>query len=110
LNTLVRYGSKAANVAAATNDLDKIEAARDLTVNPHLRYADSASNGYGLARVSSAQVDVTLVTIQRKFTDIGTTSPGILRTASFTLKHVDAFDAVALPEPTLEGKKPFPLK
>lgn len=110
MNTLVRYGSKAANEAAASNDLDRIEAARDLTVNSHLRYADSAATGYGLARVSAPQVDITLVTVQRKFTDIGTTSPGILRKASFTLEHVDSFDAVDLPEPTLEGKKPFPLK
>jgi alkaline phosphatase D len=110
INTLIRYGSAAANEAAATNDLDKIEAMRDATVNPHLRFADSAANGYGLVRVSSAKVDITLVTIERKFTDLGTTSPGIHCKASFTVKHVDSFDAVDLAEPTFEGKKPFPLR
>ena len=110
LNTLLRYGSKAANEAAASNDLDKIEAARDMTVNPHLRYADSASTGYGLASVTASQIGIELITIARKFTDIGTTSPGIKCKASFTIEHAASFDDVGLPEPTLEGTKPFPLK
>jgi alkaline phosphatase D len=110
MNTLLRYGSKAANEAAASNDLDKIEAARDLTVNPHLRYADSAATGYGLASVSAGQIGIELVTISRKFTDIGTTSPGIKCKASFTIKHVSSFDDVDIPDPALEGTKPFPLK
>jgi alkaline phosphatase D len=110
LNCLIRYGSKAANVAAATNDLDMIEAARDPSVNPHIRYADSAATGYGLAKVTAEQLDIKLVAITRHFTDFGTTSPGITRTASFTVKHIAKFDDLALPEPTIEGTKPFPLR
>lgn len=110
MNTLIRYGSKAANEAAATNDLDKIEAMRDATVNPHIRYADSAATGYGLASVTAGQIGIELITIARKFTDIGTTSPGIKCKASFAIQHVDSFADVDIPEPTLEGTKPFPLK
>ena len=110
LNTLIRYGSRAANEAAASNDLAKIEAARDRTVNPHLRYADAHATGYGLAHVSAERVEATLVTIERSYEDLGEESPGIRGTARFTIPHVEAFADLAMPEPVLTGKKPFPLR
>ena len=110
LNTLIRYGSRAANTAADTHDLEKIEAARDPAVNPQLRYADSQATGFGLARVNAEQIDLTLVTVVRSYVDIEKQSPGIRRQASFTVKHVDSLDDVALPEPKIDGEKPFPLR
>jgi alkaline phosphatase D len=110
LNTLIRYGSKAANVAADTHDLKKIEAARDPKVNAHLRYADARANGYGLVRVDGQGVAATLVTIERSFKALGEESPGIRGTATFTVPRAETFDEVALSEPALTGKKPFPLE
>jgi alkaline phosphatase D len=109
LNTLIRFGSKAANVAAATNDLEKIKAARNADVNPHLRYVDSHANGYGLAHVTAEKVSVQLVTIERSYTDLGSESPKLRRSASFELARVDDFADLKLPEPEIQGKKPFPL-
>ncbi|HKU37352.1 MAG TPA: alkaline phosphatase D family protein [Polyangiales bacterium] len=110
MNALIRYGSAAANEAAASNDLSKIEAARDPAVNPHLRYADTRSNGYGLAHVTADAVETTLVTIERKYEDIGKESPGIRGTAKFKVPHAASFADVKMAEPELSGKKPFPLR
>jgi alkaline phosphatase D len=109
LNTLIRFGSKSANVAAATNDIEKIAEARDETVNPHLRLADSHANGYGLAHVSADKLGVQLIAIQRSFTDLKTKSPELRYTATFEVPRVDAFVDLDVAEPTIEGKKPFPL-
>jgi hypothetical protein len=109
MNTLIRYGSAAANEAAASHDLAKIEAARNPEINKHLRYADSRATGFSLAHVSAERLEATLVTIERSFEDLGKSSPGIRGTARFTIPKVDALSEVTLPEPTLTGKKPFPL-
>jgi alkaline phosphatase D len=110
LNTLIRYGSRAANEAAATNDLAKIEAARDPGVNPHLRYADASATGYGLAHANAERLELKLVTVKRSFVDLGDQSPGIAGTATFTVPRVQSFAELELDEPRLEGKKPFPLR
>jgi alkaline phosphatase D len=109
MNTLIRYGSAAANEAAASHDLAKIEAARNPEINKHLRYADSRATGFALAHVSAERLEATLVTIERSFEDLGKSSPGIRGTARFTIPKVAALSEVTLPEPTLTGKKPFPL-
>lgn len=109
LNTLILYGSKAANVAAATNDLDMIKDARNANVNPHLRYVDCHAFGYGLAHVTADGMDTQLVTIERSFTDLGTKSPELRRVAKFQLARVDQLSDLALTEPDFQGKKPFPL-
>lgn len=110
LNTLIRYGGRAADEAAATHDLARIEAARDPNVNPHLRYVDSHANGYGIAHVQADKIEATLVTVQRSFTPLGKESPGIRGRAKFTIPHVAAFADLALAEPELIGTKPFPLR
>ena len=110
MNMLIRWGSRAANEAAASNDLAKAEAARDASVNPHLRYADSTANGYGLAHANAQRLELKLVTVKRSFVDLGDESPGIDGTATFTVPHVDSFADLKLDEPRLEGKKPFPLR
>jgi hypothetical protein len=106
---LIRYGSHAANVAAATHDIPQIEAARKPDVNDHLRYVDTRATGYGLAHVTADALTATLVTIARRYEDIGTTSPEILGQAKFTVAKVDAPAKTQLAEPVLTGKKPFPL-
>jgi alkaline phosphatase D len=109
LNTLIRYGSHAANVAAATNDIAQIEAARKPEVNAHLRYADTRAVGYGLAHVTADGMTATLVTIERSFEDLGMNSPEIHGQATFKVPKVDATSKAELSEPELTGKKPFPL-
>ncbi len=109
LNTLIRYGSHAANVAADTNDLAKTAAARDPKINSHLRYADSRATGYGLASVTADKISATLVTIERSFEPLGSKSPGIRGSASFDIAHAQKPEDAALPEPKLTGKQPFPL-
>lgn len=109
LNTLIRYGSKAAHVAAETNDLDKIREARLDTVNPHLRYADTHAFGYGLAHVAADEFRATLVTIERSFKDLGKQSPKLRCSAAFKVARVDQLSKLRLDEPEISGEKPFPL-
>jgi alkaline phosphatase D len=109
LNTLIRYGSKAANVAAATNDLDKIVEARNPDINAHLRYVDTHSHGYGLVHVSADSFNVQLVTIERSMEDLGKKSPNLRRVASFEVPRVEAFADLEVDDPEIAGTKPFPL-
>jgi hypothetical protein len=106
---LIRYGSHAANVAADTHDLEQIEAARNRAINPHLRYADARGIGFGLAHVDGDAFTGTLVHVKRSFEPLGTESPGIVGTATFVVPRVESVTDATLPEPTLTGKKPFPL-
>ena len=109
LNTLLRWGSASATTAAATNDLDMAVAARRDTVNAHLRYADSAANGYGLVTFDGDAAKVTLVTTDRPLKDTGEDGIMVRGKAEFVLPRVDAGGAPAMDEPELTGTKPFPL-
>lgn len=109
LNTLIRYGSKSANVAADSNDLAKIAEARNPDVNAHLRYVDTHAHGYGLVHITADNFNVQLVTIERSYKDLEKKSPELRRSASFAVPRVDNLADLELEEPTIEGKKPFPL-
>ena len=108
LNTLLRYGSRAANVAANTHDLAQVEAARKMDVNPHLRFVDTHARGYGVIAVEETEVKATLVTIEPPIVDRGEEGARLRGSADFTLK-ASAAGKVALDEPMLDGVKPFPL-
>jgi alkaline phosphatase D len=109
LNALLRYGAPAATTASATNDLAMVEAARNPKVNDHLRYADTAANGYGLASFDGQGVQVTLVTIERPIVDRGTDGAMVRGKAAFSMPVLGAGSEPSLSEPELSGKKPFPL-
>ena len=109
LNALIRYGSGAAMAAAKTNDLAKVEAARNPAINSHLRYADTAASGYGLAAFDGQGAQVTLVTIEKPIVDRGKDGAMVRGKATFMLPVLGAGDELALSEPELSGKKPFPL-
>lgn len=109
LNTLLRYGAPAAALAAQTNDLAMAEAARNPKVNSHLRYVDTAANGYGLAAFDGDKAELTLVTIAPPIADAGEEGADLSGTAAFTLPVVGSDGELSLDEPTLTGMKPFPL-
>jgi alkaline phosphatase D len=108
LNTLIRYGSTAATVAAASHDLSMIEAARDPSVNPHLRYVDTGANGYGVAVFDGVGAHIELVNTGRPVEDVPD-GIEIRGRASFSLARTDAGEPPVLDEPELSGAKPFPL-
>jgi alkaline phosphatase D len=109
-NTLIRYGAPAAAIAAETHDLAQVEQARNPDVNPHLRYVDSAANGYGLATFDGSEARIHLVSIERPIADRGAVGSEVVGTASFVVPLVEAGEMPTLEEPTLSGKKPFPLE
>jgi alkaline phosphatase D len=109
LNTLIRWGAVSATTAAMTNDLAMAEAARAPAVNEHLRYVDSAANGYGLVTFDGDGAKVTLITIDRPLSDNGEDGVKVRGKADFALPVVEAGGTPALDEPELTGKKPFPL-
>jgi alkaline phosphatase D len=108
LNTLILWGSAAATTASETHDLEMARAARREGVNAHLRYVDTAANGYGLARFDGAEARIELVTIERPLDDRPDEGAAIRGRARFVLPRLDGGEP-ALDEPTLSGEKPFPL-
>jgi alkaline phosphatase D len=110
LNTVIRYGSAAANVAARTHDLDMIEAAANPDVNPHLRYVDTAANGFGRATFDGQRARVEIVTTELPHVDRGEQGAEVRGTASFVVPVVADGEPPALAEPELTGKRPFPLE
>src|SRR5262249_228238 len=108
LNTLLRYGSPAALELANTHDIKMAPATANAPVNPHVRYSDSAANGYGVATFAADQATLTLVTIERPIVDRGGDGAEERGRAEFTLAAVNAGDKVVLDAPKVSGEKPFP--
>jgi alkaline phosphatase D len=75
-------------------------------VNPHLKYADTNSQGYGYIKVTGQAVAATIVTINRPVAKPGDAGPGIKRTASFTIPKDNP---AGMTEAAVIGTKPFPL-
>jgi alkaline phosphatase D len=78
----------------------------DPNTNPHLKYVDSNSQGYGYAKITGDQIAATIVTINRPITAPTNAGPGIRRTASFTIPRNNPGGMTG---PTVTGEKPFPL-
>jgi alkaline phosphatase D len=110
LNTLIRYGSTAGNVAAETHDIAMIEAARNPDVNPHLRYVDTGANGYGIAEFDGEGARIELVTIERPVRDRGEDGAELIGTATFVVPRRNQDEDLELAEPELSGRRPFPLE
>ncbi len=101
MNMLLQHGTASANEMANSNDLAAALALSDPNANPHLRYADTNSQGYGLLTVDGTQMVAELVTVGRP---VGG-SPSVARRAAFT---VPAGDPGALTDPEFTGTPPFP--
>lgn len=107
LNLLLLEGTAAAGVFAQNKVV--VPQAFDPTTNPHLKYVDTNTQGYGYVKVTKDKVDARIVTINRPVvTPSGSAPPGIKRTASFSIP-VD--DPAGMTGPTFGASDtlPFPL-
>ncbi|MFC7335379.1 alkaline phosphatase D family protein [Rhodocista pekingensis] len=109
LNMTLRYGTTASVTAVKTGDLAQGLAARNPAQNPHLRYVDSNSNGFGLVTVDARGTRVELVTVASARRSYGPDGAPVLRTARFDIAPWGEGAPAALDEPAIEGEKPFPL-
>ena len=106
LNLLLLHGTAAADKFGSTHDLVQAGALYDPTSNPHLRYADANSQGYGYLKVTATQCEGTLTTINRPINTPSTAGPGVKRTATFVIPKDNPGGMSA---PTVTGAKPFPM-
>jgi alkaline phosphatase D len=104
-NLWLRHGTNSAGAFAQTKNLAVALSVADPTVNPHLKYADTNSQGYGYAKITGAQIEASLVTINRPIVRTPAEGPGIKRTAAVTIPK----DNPAGMTVTVTGTKPFPL-
>lgn len=114
VNVTLLYGTEAALAAAQTQRSDSaaktaIDDARlnFPDANPHLIYADTNAQGYGIAKITADEIQGTLVTIERPIDD--SQAPAIKRTASFTIPKVNAGQPPTITGPVFTGTKPFPF-
>jgi alkaline phosphatase D len=104
-NLLLTGGVAAAGQYAASGG-DPTKLALAVPTNPHIKYVDTNTQGYGYIKVGEKQVDATIVTINRPIVTPATAAgPGVKRTASFTIP-VDKPEEMT--GPTYTGTKPFP--
>lgn len=108
LNLTLRHGTKAAVTAAKTGDLKAGLAASNPAQNPHLRYVDTNCNGFGLLRVDGSGAVAELVATTPARQQPGPQG-GVLRRARFAFQPWGPDGVPVLPEPEVEGEKPFPL-
>ena len=104
-NLWLRHGTSSAGTFAATANLQAALAAADPTVNPHLKYVDTNAQGYGYARITGAQIEASLVTINRPIVRTPDNGPGIKRAAAITIPKDDPAGMTV----EVTGAKPFPL-
>lgn len=105
LNLLILSGLGAAGAFAQTKSLAVAATQADPTQNPHIRYADTNSQGYGYAKVTEAQIEAQLVTIERPIGGAGVVPP-VKRVASFTIPKDNPN---GMSQADITGTKPFPL-
>ena len=102
MNLLLVHGTNAAGTFAQTRDRTMALAASDRTISPHLKYADTNAQGFGIAKFTATQLDVVLTTMERPIDN----SAAVKRTASFT---VPKDNPAGMTGPELTGTLPFPL-
>lgn len=112
LNAATLYNTDAALAAAATMDAGSIakaaiEAARGMypDKSPFVKYIDTNSKGFGRAKITANNVQVSIVTIDDPFTVV----PSVKRTANFVVPKVNAGDLPQLQGPEFTGTKPWPV-
>jgi alkaline phosphatase D len=108
LNLLLRDGLVSAGAFAQLSGPTRLAAAltQSINPNPHIRYIDTNAQGYGYVKVTGAQIEATLVTVERPVNAAKIRRAGIKRTASFTIPKDNPAGMSAA---TVTGEKPFPL-
>jgi alkaline phosphatase D len=102
LNLLLLHGTTAAITMDETEDRAMALAQSDPTINPHLKYADTNAQGYGVVLITATQVETVLTTVERP-TD---NTAGVKRTARFV---VPKDNPAGMTGPTFTGTAPFPF-
>lgn len=102
LNLLLMHGTASADTMARTNDRAMALAQSD-PPNPHLKYADTNAQGFGVALVTATQVEATLTTISRPVTMAAST---VRRSARFV---IPLDNPGGMTGPTFTGTPPFPF-
>ena len=108
LNTTLRFGSRATVAVARDNTQAAIDDNTDPSVNPHLRYADTAAHGFGVVRVTADEITTQLVAIDSIVVD-SADGPAVLRRATFVVPHAAPGDESTMALPAVAGQAPFPL-
>jgi len=96
----IAMGAPVTNARAAA-----LGAQADAATNPHLKYVDTNTQGYGYVKVTGAQITATIVTINRPVVVPTDAGPGIKRTATFTIPKDNP---AGMSEAAFTGTKPFP--
>lgn len=104
-NLWLRHGTNSAGLFAANKDLAAALAVADPANNPHLKYVDTNSQGYGYAKITGAQIVADLVTVNRPIVARPTYGAGVKRVATFTIPKDDPAGMTL----AVTGQKPFPL-
>jgi len=106
MNLLLRSGPLAAVTYQQTLDVNTANT-QAIAANPHLKYVDTNTQGYGYAKISADKVEATIVTINRPITAASSAAgPGVKRAANFTIPKDNP---AGMTDPVFTGTKPFPL-
>lgn len=108
-NLTLLQGMRASLSGAKTKDPEKAKSVRNPSQNPHLRYMDSNSNGYGIITVRADGATVQMMTIENVSIDAGKKGPALRRTANFEVSNYKVANGAQLDEPGFEGIPPYPF-
>lgn len=103
MNMLLLHGADAAATMDETKDRAQALARANPTINPHLKYADTNAQGYGVALVTATQIEASFTTVRRA---VDAAAPMVKRVARFT---VPRDNPAGLSGPTFTGTPPFPF-
>ena len=109
LNNTLLNGTASGLAAAQSNNMAAINAAKDPSVNSHLRFIDTNAHGYGIVAVTTNDLTIKLITIDNITTDPGTLGVAIKSMATFIINPTRQGDEPAIAEPVITGTPPFPL-
>ena len=109
LNNTLLNGVRSGLIASITNSTADIENYRDPVVNGHIKYVDTAANGYGLAHVAESEITVQLVTISDVNSDPTDSIPQLKNISEFKIAKTPGDSRMNLAGPIVQGTPPFPF-
>jgi alkaline phosphatase D len=100
------FAAAMANPALTLAQVTGAALAAQVPINTHIKYVDTNAQGYGYVKVTEAQIEGSLITINRPVGAASSNAPGVKRTATFTIPKDDPAGMSAA---VVDGVKPFPL-